>query len=112
MTCCRLVPVQARINSGQAVHRMTWNLSSLNCGMRMFRCGACRNAIAVMLSYRPKEDIQYHNSIQPCGCGSMTRFEEIINLAVFLLQRARKKKILGGGKDVSKVKWEVSNGKS
>ncbi|MCX5824716.1 MAG: TRAP transporter fused permease subunit [Deltaproteobacteria bacterium] len=33
-------------------------------------------------------------------------------LAVFLLQRARKKKILGGGKDVSKVKWEVSNGKS
>jgi hypothetical protein len=42
----------------------------------------------------------------------MTRFEEIINLAVFLLQRARKKKILGGGKDVSKVKWEVSNGKS
>jgi len=33
-------------------------------------------------------------------------------LAVFLLQRARKKRILGGGKDVSKVKWEVSNGKS
>jgi TRAP-type uncharacterized transport system fused permease subunit len=31
-------------------------------------------------------------------------------LAVFLLQRARKKRILGGGKDVSKVKWEVSSG--
>ena len=30
-------------------------------------------------------------------------------LAVFLLQRARKKRILGGGKDVSKVKWEVSS---
>ena len=42
----------------------------------------------------------------------MTQFEEIINLAVFLLQQARKKLILGGGKDVSKVKWEVSNGKS
>jgi TRAP-type uncharacterized transport system fused permease subunit len=33
-------------------------------------------------------------------------------LAVFLLQRERKKRILGGGKDVPKVKWEVSNGKS
>jgi TRAP transporter 4TM/12TM fusion protein len=32
-------------------------------------------------------------------------------LAVFLLQRARKKRIMDGGKDVSKVKWEVSNGK-
>ena len=31
-------------------------------------------------------------------------------LAVFLLQRARKKRIMGGGKDVSKVKWEVSSG--
>lgn len=44
----------------------------------------------------------------------MTQHEEIINLAIFLFQfqRVRKKRILGGGKDVSKVKWEVSNGKS
>jgi UPF0716 family protein affecting phage T7 exclusion len=32
-------------------------------------------------------------------------------LVVFLLQRARKKRIMDGRKDVSKVKWEVSNGK-
>lgn len=42
----------------------------------------------------------------------MTQFEEIINLAVFLLQRARKNRIRGGGKDVSNVKWEVSSGKT
>jgi TRAP-type uncharacterized transport system fused permease subunit len=31
-------------------------------------------------------------------------------LVVFLLQQARKKRIMGGGKDVSKSKWEVSGG--
>jgi TRAP-type uncharacterized transport system fused permease subunit len=30
-------------------------------------------------------------------------------LAVYLLQRARKKRILGNAKDISKVKWEGSN---
>ena len=44
----------------------------------------------------------------------MTQHEERINLAAFLFQfkQVRKKTILGGGKDVSKVKWEVSNGKT
>jgi TRAP transporter 4TM/12TM fusion protein len=35
----------------------------------------------------------------------------ILLLAVFFIQRARKKRITGGTKDISKTKWDVSNAK-